>query len=152
MATGTRSASDAAPSLPAVARDAPQRSLRLDDGTVVWLRCSQPAGVRDERAEVVADAIARPGVGRAAYRRVYGPRAVLTVALDEELWPAGLATALIAAIGAIAAAAGISTFLLRVSPTDERLLDVLAGEFAARCRRDGADVDVELDAAAWRRG
>ncbi len=147
MASGTPSAPDPAPAL------APQRlgdgrsvRLRLGDGRPVWLRAC--VDKPDEDAEIVAaDADGRV-VGRAGYRRVYGPRAVLTLTVDDELLSAGLAETMIATISSIAAAADISKLLMRVPLSDDRLLGLLVDGFGARCRRDVSYVDLELDAVA----
>lgn len=147
MASGTPSAPDPAPALvPPEAAERARVALRLSDGRPAWLRAC--ANRPDEHAEIVAaDADGRV-VGRAEYRRVYGPRAVLTLTVDDELRCPGLAGAMIAAIASIAAAAEISTLLMRVPLSDDRLLALLADEFGARCRRDVSCVDVELDAVA----
>lgn len=121
--------------------------LRLRDGTPVWLHASDPADAHGERAEIVA--LGRDGcdLGRVGYRRIYGPRAVLTLAVDDESSSRGLAEALIAAVAATAAGAGIATLMIRVAASDERLLGMLARAFAARWRREGSHVDVELRTA-----
>ena len=146
MAIDTQSAADCAPA----AAGLEQRSgvpRRLRDGTPVWLRTVDPASPVEEHAAIVAEEAAGHAVGRVAYRRVYGPRADLTLAVDDELWPCGLAELLIAGIGPIAAVGGISRFLVRVAVFDERLLALLAGELGTRWRREGSYVDVEL--AVW---
>jgi hypothetical protein len=127
--------------------------LRLCDGTVVWLRSTEP-NAPAERAEIVAELRGGRDVGRAGYRRVYGLRAVLTLTIVEDLWPSGLARELVSSIGAVAAAAGIATFLVRVSVCEDRLLELLVDELGGRSRREGTYVDVDLDAAphAPRRG
>lgn len=134
------------------ARD-PGVPLRLRDGTVVWLRSIEPDAPA-ERAEVVATVRDGRDVGRAGYRRVYGPRALLTLTIVEDLWPSGLARELVGSIGAVAAGAGIATFLVRVSVWEDRLLELLVDELGGRSRREGSYVDVDLDAAphAPRRG
>lgn len=123
-------------------------SLRLHDGTPVWLR---PGAEEDPQtggpAELVARAADGRTVGRAAYRRVYGPRAELSIEVDDAFWHRDLPAVLIASLREHAAAAGISTLLVNVSASDVRLVALLCQDFAARARRDDARVDVELPCA-----
>lgn len=143
MAAAAVAAPAAAPAL----APPPERSgepLCLCDGTPVWLRSTGPATDCDERAELLAEDAGGRAVGRVAYRRVYGPRAVLTLEVDDELWPLGLPEALIAGVGPLAATGGISTLLVRIPESDERLLGLLLDEFAARLMRDMQDVEVEV--------
>jgi hypothetical protein len=118
--------------------------LRLRDGTPVWLTSTEPAGAGDERAEIVATGVDARVIGRVAYRRVYGPRAVLTLAVDDELSPLGLPEALIASAGLAAAAGGISTFMIRVPTAEYPLLALLVARFGARCTCEPSFVDAEL--------
>lgn len=106
----------------------------------------------DERAVAAFDADGRT-LGRVEYRRVYGPRAVLTLDIDDAHWHRGLPEMLLADACEHAAADGISTFLMRARAGDVRLLALLREEFAAREVRDGrfAEVDVELATAATTR-
>jgi len=152
MASDTRSAPERAPA-PASAEH-PGVPLRLRDGTPVWLRSTELAHARDECAEIVADLAERRVIGRVSYRRVYGPRAVLTLAVDDRYWPLGLSEALIGSIGPLATAAGISKFLIRIPASDDRMLALLVDDFAARCMREGSYIDAEIeapDAACGRR-
>jgi GNAT superfamily N-acetyltransferase len=123
--------------------------VRLHDATTVWLcagACgASPAGDEDEIAARDADGRA---LGRVAYRRVYGPRAVLALEVDDALWHRGLPAALLAAACDRAAAHGSSTFLVRVRAGDLRLLALLRERFAAGEVRDGGFVDVELATVA----
>jgi hypothetical protein len=145
MATGTQSAADATAALASPAsKERSGMPVRLRDGTPAWLRAC--ADTPEERAEIVAEDADGSVVGRAEYRRVYGLRAALTLTVDDELWCAGLAEAMIATISSIAAAAAISKLLMQVPLSDERMLVVLVDDFGARCRRDVSYVDVELDA------
>ncbi len=149
MAIDTQSAPDSAAALAPLGSTAPAGvPLRLRDGLAVWLRSIEAASASDERAEIVAEDAGGRVVGRVAYRRVYGLRAVLTLTVDETFWHCGLPEALIADIGPMAVAGGISRFLMRIPASDERLLRMLVDDFAARCSLDGSDADVELDAAS----
>lgn len=146
MVSGTPSAPDPTPALaPPDAAERGRASLRLHDGTPVSLRTPW-ADMPEERAEIVAEDADGRIIGRAEYRRVYGPRAVLTLTVDDKLSRGGLAEPMIATISSIAAAAAISKLLLRVPLSDERLLGWLVDDLGARCRRDASYVEVELDA------
>jgi hypothetical protein len=141
MAIDTQSAPDFAP----VERSGVP--LRVRDGLVVWMRSLDAASAPEERAEIVAEDAGGRVVGRVSYRRIYGLRAVLTLTVDDTFWGCGLPEALIGSIGPVAATGGILRFLMRIPASDERLLRMLVDDFAARCRLDGCDADVELDAA-----
>jgi len=113
----------------------------------VWLR----PGAEDPRTGGPAELVARDAdgrtVGRAAYRRVYGPRAELSIDVDDAFWHRDLPAVLVASLREHAAAAGISTLLMMVPASDVRLVALLCQDFAARARRDGAQVDIELPCA-----
>jgi hypothetical protein len=110
-------------------------------------RCAHSSGpAAEERAIAAFDADGR-SLGRVEYRRVYGPRAALTLDVEDAHWHRGLPATLLADACAQAAAEGISTFLMRARAGDVRLLALLREEFAAREVRDGAFVDVELATA-----
>lgn len=144
MASDTPSAPDPALELaPPGSAERRRVPLRLRDGTPAWLRAW--ADAPGEHAEIVADDAGGRVVGRAEYRRVYGPRAALTLMVDDKLLCAGLAEAMIGTISSIAAAAAISKLLMRVPLCDERLVGLLV-DFGARCRRDASYADIELDA------
>ena len=133
----------------AVVRATGAGELVLRGGLAVRLRESDRDGrpVGDEFACLLAEDAAGLPVGRASYRRVYGPRAVLELHVGEELWHSGLPELLIASLCLHAARAGITTLLARVPARDMALLALLREEFAARETRDGAHVDVELSTA-----
>ncbi len=122
----------------------------MRDGTAVALRTidvdRHGAFCGEEHAAIVAEA-GGGTVGRAAYATVYGPRAQLTLDVDEAFWHRGLRELLLARLCARAACAGISTFVFRVRASDVRLLALLREQFAARGSRDGAHVDLELPTA-----
>jgi hypothetical protein len=123
---------------------------RLRDGGTVWLRAT--AAPADDGAAIAAfDADGRT-LGRAAYTRVYGPRADVAIELDDAFWHRGLAELLLATLCVRAACAGISTFLARVPASDLRLLALLRTEFFARGSRDGSHVGVEFPTAATSSG
>jgi len=127
--------------------------LVLRDGTVVALLADVDRdGVicADERAAIVAGS-GGGTVGRVAYVRAYGPRAVLTLEVDEAFWQRGLPELLLARLRASAAGVGISTFVMRVRASDVRLLALLREQFAAEEAREGARVDLELPTAAGAR-
>jgi hypothetical protein len=145
MAIDTPSAFDSAPALGLTARSGV--ALRVRGGLAVWLCSTDAASAPDERAEIVAEDAGGCVVGRVAYRRVYGLRAVLTLTVEETFWQCGLPQALIVSIGPMAVTGGISRFLMRIPASDERLLRMLVDDFGARCRLDGCDADVELDAS-----
>lgn len=152
MATATRSVPE--PRLPVACADHRAASVRLHDGTPVDLALSEPGPAIGERTELVARAASGDVVGRAAYHRVYGPRAELSVAVDDGFWHRGLPSLLIGSLRERAATGGISTFLMTARASDLRLLALLYGDFGARCTRDGAVVVIELacDMAARRGG
>lgn len=118
--------------------------VRLHDGTLVRLTLDEPGVVPGERAELSARDAGEQLVGRVAYRRVYGPRAELSIDVDDAYWHRGLPALLIGSLRERAAAAGISTFLVTAGASDVRLLALLSGDFGARCTRDGALVRGEL--------
>ena len=128
-------------------RDRSRAPLRLGERTTVWLRDAEPPGACDERAEIFAEESRGLVVGRAAYTRVYGPRAALTLDVADAYWQPGLPAALLVILGQRAAAGGISTFLIRVPAPDDRLLALLTDGFGARISREGGAVAVELAVA-----
>jgi CBS domain-containing protein len=129
----------------------PDRHPSLRDGTPVSLwttdRARGAATGADEHAAIFAAAGART-VGRASYARLYGPRAEVTLEIDDDFWHRGLPELLLARLCAGAADAGISTFVIRARASDVLLLALLRERFAARGARDGAHVDLELSTAA----
>lgn len=134
-----------------IPRDARARptgeTLALADGTVVWLSIGQD----DASHEVLGDATAITAtaedgreVARVSYARVYGPRALITITIDDAFWHRGLPEVLLASLCMQAACVGISTFLARAHAADVRLLAMLREQFAARIVRDGAFAEVEF--------
>lgn len=148
MAIVTQSGPSAIAAMPA---DRLPEELTVGGGMAVRLHEVEVEGgagaLGDERACIVADDADGRRVGRVAYRRVYGPRAVLTLDVGEELWHSGLPAVLIVRICLRAARVGITTLLARVPARDMALLALLREDFAAYERRDGAHVDVELSTA-----
>jgi hypothetical protein len=133
------------PALPlAVTAHPAAEHVGLRDGTAVWLHSLEPESVRDERAEIAARDGDGRTVGRAGYRRVYGPRAVLTLEADDPLWAAGLPAVLLASAGRCADAGGITTFLIGVSSFDGRLLLLLSGGVLRPSPSRTAYLDIEL--------
>jgi hypothetical protein len=118
--------------------------VRLHDGTLVRLTLDEPGVVAGERAELSARDAGEQLVGRVAYQRVYGPRAELSIDIDDAYWHRGLPTLLIGSLRERASASGISTFLVTAGASDVRLLALLCGDFGACCTRDGALVRGEL--------
>jgi len=120
---------------------------RLHDATAFELRLidleRHAALSGDECAAVVAEVDGRV-CGHASYARVYGPRAVLLVEVDDAFWHHGLAGALLIALSCRAARLGITTFLVRVCANDIRLLALLRERFGAHGGRDGAHVALEF--------
>jgi len=144
MPIATQPASSATPGAPDA--DAAAR-LRLRDGTAVTLRTSDLARdasiAGDERATITAQAEGHIA-GKVSYERVYGPRAVLWIDVEDAFWHRGLPELLLTALCARAARLGIATFLMRVCASDVRLLALLRERFDARARRDGGHVDIEF--------
>jgi len=130
----------AAPAAPDPA--APAR-LRLRDGTAVTLHASDPAIAGDARATITGQADGH-AAGVVSYARVYGPRAVLWIEVEDAFWHRGLPERLLTALGSRAEQVGIATFLMRVPAGDIRLLALLCERFSARTRRDGGYVDLEF--------
>jgi GNAT superfamily N-acetyltransferase len=97
----------------------------------VTLRVSEldPHG---ERVAVVAEDLSGRPVGRAGYRRVYGPRAELTLDVDRRLWQQGLAEMLLLTVADLAAARGISTLLASLRGLEDRTRTLLVERFGAR--------------------
>jgi hypothetical protein len=144
MATATQLAYSAVPGAPGT--DAAAR-LRLRDGTAVTLRTSDlardPTIAGDERATITAQAEGHIA-GKVSYTRVYGPRAVLCIEVEDAFWHRGLPELLLTALCARAARLGIATFLMRVGAADVRLLALLRERFDACARRDRGHVDLEF--------
>lgn len=122
--------------------------LLLGDGTSVWLRHADVAACPGERQEIAALDPHGRRVGVTTYERVYGPRAVVTLAVDDDYWHRGLPEALLTRLSACAALYGISTFIVRVEAWDVRLLALLRRAFGARSRREGSFVDAEFATGA----
>lgn len=118
-------------------------TLVLGDGSSVRLavRGLDSAG---EWARILAADAAGLVVGRAAYARVYGPRAELTLVVDDAYWDRGLADGLLTALRARAAEHGVATLLVRVRPSDVRLLALLRRAGAIGETASGGRVDVQL--------
>jgi hypothetical protein len=117
--------------------------LRLRDGTPVTLQTSDAAIGGDDRATIAAQAEDHIA-GEVSYARVYGPRAMLWIEVEDAFWHRGLPELLLTELCSRAAQLGIATFLVRVPAGDIRLLALLCERFAARSRRDGGHVDVEF--------
>lgn len=145
VATGTPSPPDLRGP---VSTDGAGERLVLRDGTAVWLRAmildQDVAAAGDDAAGIAADDGERHAVGHAVYARVYGPRAQMTLHVDDVFWHRGLPEALLGRLCDRAARVGISAFLMRVPASDLRLLALLRNERASRESRDGAYVDVEF--------
>ena len=118
--------------------------MRLHDGTLVCLALDEPGVVPGERAQLSAHDGDGQLVGRVAYQQVYGPRAELSIDVDDAYWHRGLPALLIGSLRERAVTSGISTFLITARASDIRLLALLSGDFGARCTRDGALVGAEL--------
>lgn len=122
--------------------------LRLRDGTMVRLHAIEPgdgaAACENDRVEIAADDGQGHRVGRAAYARVYGPRANVAFEVDDAFWHRGLPEVLLGSLRVRAARRGISMLLARVSASDVRLLALLREQFAARETRDGPYVEAEF--------
>jgi hypothetical protein len=127
---------------------------RLLDGTALWLRTGELDGdaMPGERATLLAQDAAGRTLGRAAYTRLYGPRAELSLDVDATFWHRGLPELLVKAACASAARLGIATFLARVPAADVRMLALLRELFAARECCDGATVAVEFSTYCGREG
>ncbi|MEA2195193.1 MAG: hypothetical protein QOG42_1627, partial [Solirubrobacteraceae bacterium] len=124
-------------------------------GSLVWLR-APVLDLRGERAAIVAADATGRSVGHAAYERVYGPRAVLTLDVEDDYWPLGLPEALLFDLCRHAAGGGIAILIARVREPDARLLALLLGQFGAReaPAADGVDLEIAttLSAGAAARG
>jgi GNAT superfamily N-acetyltransferase len=145
VAIDTQSALDALRRLDRTAASR-EASWHLRDGTLVWPRFAQPPSACEEGAEILVEDADRRVVGRAAYRRVYGPRAVLSLAAADRYWRLGLPEALLDEALRLAELGGISTLLLRTTASDARMLALLCDDRGAPARRDGDGdhVDIEL--------
>lgn len=146
MATGTPSPSDPRASAPTAA--GADQCVCLRDGTVVWLRAMDSHHAAevadDEAAGIAADDEEGHTVGHVVYARVYGPRAQMTLQVDDAFWHRGLPEELLARLRDHAARRGISTFLVRVRASDLRLLALLRREGDSRESRESAYFDVEF--------
>jgi hypothetical protein len=120
----------------------------VGDATTLQLRTADlegAAGAPDGDRAAIAAVVEGQVVGRASYTRVYGPRAELSLVIDDVHWYGGLPETLLAAISTHAAGFGITTFLMRLCAADVRLLALLREDFAARGRRDSAHVEIEFE-------
>lgn len=143
-------ATPSGPSAPAVPAAGATSGLFVRGGLAVRLRevDVEGAGVLgDEYACIAAEDREGRTVGRAVYRRVYGPRAELTLEIDDALWHSGLPALLVASLCQHAARVGITKLLARVPARDIVLLALLREDFAGHETRDGTHVDVELSTA-----
>jgi GNAT superfamily N-acetyltransferase len=113
--------------------------LWLSDGTAASLQ-----GDADARGAAMAAEIGGRIAGRVIYTRVYGPRAVLSLDVDQAFMHRGLPELLLRTVCRYAARDGITTFLMRLPANEIWLLARLREDFGARWRREGASVDVEL--------
>jgi CBS domain-containing protein len=120
----------------------------LPDGTVVRLRHADLRATRDEGEEITARDANDHVVGRVAYRRIYGPRATVTIDVDDGYWHRGLPAVLLARLGETAALFGITTFIVRAPAADSRLLALLRETVGAHRSGDGPFVDMEFATAA----
>jgi hypothetical protein len=120
----------------------------LPDGTAVRLSAIDldlgPGHAFDDHVAVIADDGRGRVIGRAAFRRVYGPRAVFALEVGPEVWHLGLPAILVEQLCERAAQAGIAAFIARVPAAQLELLALLRTSFAARQTRDGTHVDVEF--------
>jgi GNAT superfamily N-acetyltransferase len=136
-------ASPPTPDAQTVAATMAAAPLMLADGSSVRLavRGMDAAG---EWARILASDATGRVVGHAAFARVYGPRAELTLVVDDAYWDRGLADALLTTLRARAAEHGIATLLVRVRAFDVRLLALLRRAGAVGETASGGGVDVEL--------
>jgi GNAT superfamily N-acetyltransferase len=122
--------------------------VRLLDGTTARLSAIDldmgPGHAFDDRVVLIADDGCGRMIGRAAFGRVYGPRAVLELEVDPALWHFGLPAILLERLCARAARAGIVALIARVPAAQVELLALLRAEFGARGTCEGAYVDVEF--------
>lgn len=120
-----------------------------DDGGTIELRAIElarhPALPEDEHIAVVAQ-VGGHVAGQASYQRIYGPRAMLSLDVDDAFWRHGTPQLLIAALAERASLLGIGTFRMRVRASDLRLLAMLREDFGARGARDGGYVELEFPA------
>lgn len=135
------------PPAPSPTRDVVDRVL----GGQPWLprRSSWTLGVIEcdphgDRVAVVAADVSGRAVGRAAYSRVYGPRAELTLAVDRRLWHPGLAETLLLTLVDLAAARGIATLLASRRGLEDRTRALLVERFGARETPAADPVDLEI--------
>ena len=117
----------------------------LTDGSRVRLSGRELDAGGDWARILASDAAGRV-VGRVAYARVYGPRAELTLGVDDAYWDCGLGEALLARLRANAAQHGIATLLARVRASDVRLLALLRRAGAIGETASGGRIDIELPA------
>ena len=92
----------------AAAATARRRGCRRSTST------SGPGNAFDDHVALIADDACGRMIGRAAFQRVYGPRAVLELDVDPALWHLGLPAILLERLCARAARAGIVVFIARV--------------------------------------
>jgi hypothetical protein len=126
---------------------APPFRLLLSDGSTVALR-AHAFDVRGERAAIFAHDASGRTVGSAEYARIYGPRAELTLMVDERLWPVELPAVMLAILCRRAADEGITTLLARVHEGEPRLPALLREHFDARESPAGDAVDLAIATAS----
>ena len=124
-----------------------------DLGGRLWLRDGSPVILhvldleldpRGDRAAIVAADASGRAVGRAAYARVYGPRADIALDVDARWWHGGLPEVLLLSLRDLAAARGITTLLARARGLDDRTRTLLLEQLDAREVPVGDDVDLEI--------
>ena len=122
--------------------------VRLLDGTTARLSAIDldlgPGNAFDDHVALIADDSCGRMIGRATFRRVYGPRAVVELEVEPPLWHFGLPAILLERLCARAARAGIVAFIARVPAAQVELLALLRADFAAHGACSGAYVDVEF--------
>lgn len=87
------------------------QELSLHDDTSVGLRLHDTAQAGADGAEILAVAGDGAHIGRTTYARLYGPRAELTLDVDDGFWHRGVPGALLDELVAHAASRGISTLI-----------------------------------------
>jgi hypothetical protein len=121
--------------------------LTLHDQTVVRLRSGAISSDGADGMEIVVADKHDEEVGRAAYLRLYGRRAAMTLDVVEPFWHRGVPDLLLDALVAHAAREGVTTLLARVRASDVRLLALLRERVHARTTRDGTHVHLEFSTA-----
>jgi L-amino acid N-acyltransferase YncA len=89
-------------------------------------------------------------VGHAAYVRMYGPRAEVSVEVADDIHHLGLGTRLIVWLARVGEEHGITHFVAEVLADNSEMLSVFHDGFAPIQRRESGLIEIEFLTSSWR--